>query len=349
MATVRQSTGDYPTLNAALAASEAIINIDQAWTISDIVEAIFLADASISISGPAMHPGYWNPALNHYRLVTTGTGHSLELSGAFTATIDGIAIEQGGTSTSSEVFRCVPGASDSVTIKNSLLRCSTNSNQQDCIYTGFNTTIGPVTIEQCILWGANRAGLHVQNNNGNATVNVNSSTIWGNALGGGSTDGGIRAQQNTGTVIINVQNSLVVGNKTGAGEDFDQSTANITWNISNSISSDATISALLDSGSGNLENKTPSDDAGAGANSVVFQNITSAPYDLRLKEATTKANNSAHDMHATKTAHSLSIPDNDIVGTARPQNTNYECGAFEIVSGAPPATNRRRRFLVGAH
>jgi hypothetical protein len=37
-------------------------------------------------------------------------------------------------------------------------------------------------------------------------------------------------------------------------------------------------------------------------------------------------------MHSSSTGAGLTIPSTDIVGTSRPQNTNYDCGVFEIVA-----------------
>ena len=350
---VKQSGGTYSTLNAALAVADPsdTISIEGSWTIDDTTAAS-IADDNLTIETDASskHPGYWDEATSqHYRLVVSGS-HALTLSGAYTLTIDGVAIEQSGTGTSDECFRCVPGSSDTVTIQNCILQCSTNTNQQDCIYTGYNTSIGVVDIEQCIIYGAARAGLNIQNfytSTNSGTININSCTIWNcgldGSLGAGAhVGGGILYGVTTGgdgsSFTINVHNTTAVENDTGGNysveypEDYREYVSDGigvgAWNVSYSIDSDNTISANTDGGTGNLASRTATDNTSPGGGDwVIFEDISSAPYDLRIVD---NAEDDAQDAHTTATAHGLTIPSTDIVGTSRPQNTNYDIGAFEI-------------------
>jgi len=183
VATVKQSGGDYSTLAAACAAGETTISIEGTWTVDDTAAVTIDTDnTTITCDTDSAHPGYWDETTNHYRLVCSSGSHCITLSGAYTATIDGLAIEQASTTTSAECIRAIPGSSDTVTIKNCLLQCSTNSTDQDCIYLGNNTNIGTVVVEQCMIWGANRAGIHMQNSRTaehTGSLKVNSCTVLG--------------------------------------------------------------------------------------------------------------------------------------------------------------------------
>ena len=356
--TVKQTGGDHSTLNSALVAAAPgdTISIEGTWTIDDTTAASIVDDnLTIQTSSGSKHPGHWDESLNHYRLVVSDGSHALTLSGAYTVTVDGLAIEQAGTGDSDEVFRVEPDASDTATIRNCLLQCSTNTDAQDCVYTGFNKTIGVVTVENCMIWGAARAGVDPQNYqsaNHDGTININSCTIW---LCGrdpspdsiGTLGGGIISYVATGAgngagFTINVHNTICVENDTGGSVGGDDpadyrelvnggGTGLGAFNVSFSIDSDASIASDTDGGTGNLASRTATDNTSPGGGDwVIFEDITSAPYDLRIVD---NDEDDAQNMHSTATAHGLTIPSTDIVGTSRPQNVNYDCGAFELSVG----------------
>ncbi len=345
--TVQQSGGDYTTLAAALSDTGTkngdIINIQGSWTIDDTSPAEVTDSLTIQCLGASKHPGYWDTSQNHYRLRTTTSAHSLTLTGANDLTLDGIAVEQAGTTTSAEAFRCVPNTGRTATIKNSLFWCSTNTSEQDCIYTGFNTTIGTIALENCIIWGANRGGINSQNastaDRGGA-VTVNSCTFWNNGKATSGGGGGILWQTSTGggstTFTYDCHNVVAVENDSGgaASRDFNEHLAStgtgpLSWDVSYSIDSDNSIVNETDGGTGNLASRTATDNTSPGAGDwVVFKDITNSPFDFRLQSS---SENDAQDMHAVATAHGITIPATDIVGTSRPQNTNYDCGAFELL------------------
>lgn len=356
--TVRQSGGDYSTLAAALAgvSSGDTISIEGSWTADDTSAVTINKDITIQVTGDSQHPGYWDETQNHYRLVVSSGSHCLTLNGAYSATLDGLAVEQATTSdNSAECFRCVPGTSDAVTIKNCLIWSSqaagASTANQDGVYLGYHTSIGTVTFENCIIIGAKRGGIEMQNNyntSGNSgTVNVNSCTLWNNGrysgTGDGDTGGGVAfgtaGSGNNSNFTVNVHNTISIENvTTSAHDDYRDSATSVfraTWNISYSVDSDNSIAGVDGSGSGNLASRTATDNTSPGAGDwIIFEDVTSSPYDLRLVD---NAENDAQDAHAVATAESLTIPGTDIVGTSRPQNTNYDIGAFEISSGAPPS------------
>ncbi|MGD9314203.1 MAG: DUF2341 domain-containing protein [Desulfobacterales bacterium] len=80
-----------------------------------------------------------------------------------------------------------------------------------------------------------------------------------------------------------------------------------------------------------LQGRTATDSDTPGASTwVVFEDITSSPYDLRLKD---NAENDAQDAHTDASGAGISMPADDINGTSRPYNSNYDIGADEFVSG----------------
>jgi hypothetical protein len=72
---------------------------------------------------------------------------------------------------------------------------------------------------------------------------------------------------------------------------------------------------------------TDSDEPDEG--DLVFENITTLPYDLRLKQL---SENCAYEMHLDASGAGLTIPDTDIEGNTRPIGTLYDCGSNEAIS-----------------
>jgi len=362
--TVKQDgSGTDLTLDEALdnASAAEDINIEGSWTVDDTRSAICAVDCQIECLGTSRHPGFVDTSLNHYRLVVSDGNHALTLTGAFTVTIDGIVIEQAVTvQTSDECFRCVPGTADTVTIKNSIFVLTGGALQQDCIYTGFNTAIGTINLENCVIYGASRAGIHCQNNFASAVdsageINVNSCPFINNGTAttasAGDVGGGISLSSaadktiDATNFVVNCHNVIALENDTGdlSPQDFNHNDGGSgfnpfsEWNVSFSIDSDGSIVSDTDGGTGNLASRTAAEtDQGVGS-FVIFEDITSGTEDLRLTDLG-NAKNNAQDMHSTATAHGITIPSTDIVGTSRPQNTDFDCGAFEIVSGAATFT-----------
>jgi len=341
--------GDWTTLDQAFddASASEQINIEGAWTADDTRNAICAVDCQVTTLGASRHPGYLSgSSWSHYRLVAGGDD-TLLMNGDFTVVFDGLVVINNGTTSSGEACDFRPGTSDSVTIKNSLIHVSGDTTQQDCVYTGYFNVCGPVTLEQCILTGAYRGGINAQNGNSAITINVNSCVIYDcghdDAGGVGGAGGIINFDHLTSTaVVFNVYNSVVVGNTTGTDcLDFWDGAGNATWNISYSMDSDNSIANVIDSGSNNYASYTARESS-SGGNEVLFEDITTSPYDLRLID---DANNDAQDIHdpsGSEPIHGMSIPATDIIGTARPQNTDFDISAFEIVAGgaaiAPTST-----------
>lgn len=358
--TVREDGGgDFTTLASCLAdagtASGDIILIDGEWSSDDTAKATVVDDnLTIKCIGQAKHPGYWDETQKHWRLVGTSNGMLDDIAGNNT-TYDGLAIEQSSATTNFNAMRLTPGAGNSATVRNCLFRCTTNTAGQDCINTGVSTAMGTIAVEQCVMWGAGRAGILCANDfasNNGGTLTVNSCTFWNNGrlASPSSTNqvgGGIvyltQAAGADGTVTIDCHNCISVENDTGGvgggvkPADYLSTLKDpASWDVSFSIDSDGSIATETDGGTGNLASHVATDsDILAPGNWVVFEDITTSSDlpDLRLKH---HSENDAQDMHTTATAHGLTIPSTDIVGGNRPSTTppddgtNYDCGAFEI-------------------
>jgi hypothetical protein len=197
-----------------------------------------------------------------------------------------------------------------------------------------------------MICGAGRGGIFAYHGGSHAgELNVNSCTLWNNGnttiYGGGV----VWKSINSGTSQYNIYCHNVISLENDGGSscaDFNEThssgTAPQNYDVSYSIDSDNSISTKTDGGTGNLASRTATDNTSPGAGDwVIFEDITSAPYDFRIVD---NAENDAQDMHSTATAHGITIPSTDIVGTSRPQNTDYECGAFEIVSAVPAEVDR---------
>ncbi len=334
---------DYTTLDEAIdnALANDIIEIQGAWANADtkITSTITVDNLTIRTVGEARHPGYVSSTPTYYRLETTST-NVLTVAGN-NLLVDGLVIKADRTITQYAIA-IYNGVGITFTSRNNIIYANdTRYDSQIGIY--ISNSDATINVEQTQIYNFSKGGIYYDDWSVANTIvfNINSSTLWNNARDGepSSRPGGIFGRVvNGSSITFNIHNSIVITeNLAAAASDFAESISSgtVTWNISNSIDSDGSIAALgPDAGNGSLGNRTATDSDTPGVGDwVVFNDITTYPYDLRLKD---NAENDAQDMHATATAHSLTIPSTDIVGTSRPQDTNYDCGAFEIVSGGGP-------------
>lgn len=333
--------GDYTTLDEAcdnIGAGETI-TIQGAWDNIDSRSVIVSTNCSITASGDARISTSKHAAgTPHYRLHVSDE-HCITVSDTPT-TIDGIEIKQAGTGNSDEGVRMAHDGG-TLTIKNSIVYSGAKTPAQDGIHV---PALGDITInlENVIIYGFERGGVNHQVTGGfisvakTNTINLNSCSIWDCGVGG-SDDGGVVVQNEEIdlTVNINSHNTFILDCSTGNAKDYNSfsSPHNTTWGISYSIDSDNSIALRDGGGAGNLASRIIRDST-AGGDEVLVTDITGAiPFDLSLIDDS--VNNDAQDAHAVGTAETITIPNTDIDGTARPQNVNYDIGAFEIVAAAP--------------
>jgi hypothetical protein len=182
-------------------------------------------------------------------------------------------------------------------------------------------------IENVDIFNLESHGVQIYNTTtNNVTVDINSSTVYGCAETGLS----FYKSQETGTFDVNVFNSIISGN----GSDLAKAgthAANITGTIRNCIDSDGTIADIDASHSGCLLSRTATDNETPGAGSwVIFRDITTLPYNLRLFSS---VYNDANYMHSTSSGAGMSMPSTDLAGMKR--ILPYSCGAYEIVRCRP--------------
>jgi hypothetical protein len=331
----RYGSNKYTTLVAALSASSAgdDIEILGTWSAAETSAKTISVQVTITALGDARHPGHSQGTTTHYRASST-SGHcfTVNVSGVV---LNGLDIEQAGTGTSDE---CVRMAADTgtLTIKNSLIWASNKTSDQDGVYAGLISCT--VNIENCIAWGFGRAGFHYQGYSAGSYVqtwNLNSCTAWNcETHSAGDSDGGCFCTysfSNVGAAYL-YNCCFVDGPDTYGSSDsinIYPTASPDTYDVDRCLYGG--VSAGIDiTDSLAARSATDSDTPGTG-DWVVFNDITSAIPDLRLKSNT---ENDAQDAHVDSSGlNSMSMPSTDIAGTSRPQNTNYDIGAFEIVVG----------------
>jgi hypothetical protein len=319
------------------------VSIDGWTTDSDNTIKIYTPTSTSEVGTSQRHSGYVAASPSYYRIrvaIPIPTDEVIEVKEF--VTIEGLVVRLDNTSTSDEGIR-IDADNIEVTIKDCIIWTSQDISNQDGIY-GYHQTGYTVNIENTIIYGFYRAGIHCQifqdMGGVTSTWNINSTTIWDCGDEADSEAGGIvvRTQVAGDTVNMNVFNTIVADCSTG-NDDYVEVGALGTknWDIHNSIDSDNTLDNV-DSGHYNcLQGRTATDSDTPGAGTwVVFEDITTSPYDLRLKS---NAENDAQDAHTDSSGAGLSMPATDITGTSRPYNTNYDIGAYEYPSTSNTAPN----------
>lgn len=340
--TVKQSGGDYTTLAAACAAASDgdIISIEGTWSVDDTANVTISDSISIVADADSRFNGVVSSAPSHYRLRNT-SGHSMQCATASKViTIDGIEIGSASTGVSDELFRI---NADNVTLnfKNSCLYFKSRTDQQDAVYIDSQSGC-VVNFEQCFIWNIYRGVVDAYLSN--ATVNINSCHIYDVGFSTSEVSrGGVAGFYYNGVVEVNIHNSLLHIN-TGSAISVAFSGSTINGSITNTITNYADFdSNVIGSNTNNLTFSNNAVSASwvtsyTSGDEVVFGGPLYSGteyYDLRIVD---DAGNIAQDSHITATASGLTIPSSDIAGTSRPQNTNYDVGAYEISSG-PAALN----------
>lgn len=348
---VQESDGDYTNLADALSNASTVnddtISINGVWTADDDGTHPDVVDSGITIltTGSSRHAGFVNATTpgDVHRLIATTDGHALTISGG-DCIVDGLIIaqDQGSGSDSDEGIR-LNADSITYTIKNCIIlpwSTSASGSNSDGIFTG-KTGI-TVNLEQCIIYGFERCGFHYQGSlTETGTFNFNSCFIWDCGQSGSDDSCAQITGSGTGVRTVNMFNSIFMNG--GAQGDINQriSGTNVTWNITQCICSDTTITTEIDNGDENLESRTISDSDSPGAGDwVIVEGAVTDPWataDLRIK---TNAENDAEDIpNSVLTAHTLTIPTTDIAGNTRGKGaTDYDCGPFTLFVASGLAT-----------
>ena len=331
--TVKQSGGDFSNLNAALQDSGTgtgdEVAIQGTWSAVDS-NSWTISDSSIDVTtdSDSKFPGYVPASPTHYRNSVSNGDHCGTISGN-SASLTGLHLIQAGTGASDECIRI--GASGTHNFDDCAFSSPNSYGDQDGIYgAGYNITMN---ITNCMAWGLGRAAFHAAPGNNTQTWNIKCCTVYDCNNYTNETNGGaVNAYSNNAGATINLNlfnNSFANAATNSTSKDINDGTTALgthNWTIDRCIydTIHANCGTPTDSLSG--RDATDSDSPGTG-DWVVYEDITSATPDLRLKD---NAENDAQDAHSDSTGAGLSMPSDDIVGTTRPQNTNYDIGAFEI-------------------
>jgi len=158
-----------------------------------------------------------------------------------------------------------------------------------------------------------------------ATVNVSNSIIQGFFDTGGQGIGISEAD-----FSLNVYNSVITNNETGINQSAGTVTItncaifNNTTDVTGTMTVTYTASDDTISGTGNIDWDSGSTDWNAN-----FTDYSNGDFSIKDTGA---------DIYNAGTDLSGSGVTDDIIGTARPQSTNYDIGAFELIVGASGPT-----------
>lgn len=139
--------------------------------------------------------------------------------------------------------------------------------------------------------------------------------------------GFIRAGTGTGAGVSVAKNCVAYNN----GTQFDNGGSSSYWdqtNSSNNATSDATTTAVPGS-TGNVASIASSD----------FTDVANDDYSLASGSSLAEAGTDLTTLWSSRDRTDFTVAEEDIIGTTRPQSTNWDIGAFELVSaGGTPAT-----------
>lgn len=324
---VKSSGGDYTTLGAAITANEENIEIQGTWSSGEDSDYTIDDDYTyIETTGNSKHPGYVGSSPTHFRVIDTGAGAVINITGDFVSLVGLDVKKPSGSSGSAIALTYVDGAH----IKDCILWDDTTNSGYLVSVTLNTANTYSVLIENCFLINGYESGIRgntFTNASANLTINVVNSTIWNCNRSVGGTYAGIEGAESAGTLNINVFSSICMDS---GNADFYTSTGTPTWNIDYCIASDTSI-ATEDSGNvGCLASHNITDDNSKSSDGdwVIVHEITSTPYDLRLLHNTY---NEAQDFLSIGDYNDLVVPGSDIAGNIRYQDiNNFDCGASEI-------------------
>lgn len=342
MATVRPTgsvpAGDYTSLKAAIDNPETSITIETngtEWTADETVTVTttISSDTTITVTGNAKHHGYAHAGTGEWhRYRKTGTGaHIFTVTASLTIT--GMDIEMMGTGDSDEVFRWDSGAGD-LTLTDCVVGFDTRNSSQDIWFT-FQSATFNLLFTNCMFYGALQSVCALFETSGDVAIDFvfcHTQDI-GNDTSPGSRDGVVGVTDNTSNVSIQ---SFYGAYHINTGFPFSGPTVSTANDVVSDF--DITNKTAITNGSwgtetvtNDLVSRTWTTNQAPGVGAFVIVHDLTNPFDLRLKNNPT--DNDAQDRSdVTDGPGALTPPATDIVGNARPQNTNFDVGAYEVAS-----------------
>lgn len=350
--TVKPSGGDFSSLAAALADASTgagdTIEISGDWSSTTDTAPATVSDDNITIiapvGDPARHAGFDNGGSN-YELNTIRNSLTIDANNCL---VDGIILQTTTNDFNSAALHFNAKSNNICTVTNTIMRneAQTGSASHAARVKSDASTLMPeFRSENNIYMRAPRAGIDIVGDTGSGTassqviVKMISDTVSQNNRAGVGW-GMVSLTASTSCGVTFSQQSCNVAGQAGSGSCYRRfgTAANVTSTIHNTIASDNTFPPGTTFNT--TSNATVTDGAPGSEPQVLYNDITNAPFDLRLQD---DALNTAQDYHANASGAGLTIGDFtgssiDIAGTTRPQNTDYDLGCFEVVSGAGPIT-----------
>lgn len=315
---VFQITGDWSGVNY----DSVKLVVDNYTTNSDYYVYIY-------VDSEARHDG---TAGSGYRLIPTSSGHCITVTEDYTY-FEGLEVKSPGLGASNECFRL---AANETTIKQCIIWTESATADMDGIYAGITPTTINVTVDNCIIYGFARAGIHAQpfTTGRTQTWTVRNCTIRDCGSSGEDRSGAVNIDRDGGSsVTFTVSNTIGMDTYVDY-EDFSVADEAVYGDYAGdyNISSDTTSP-----GANSLDDRTSTADGSPGAGDwVIFTNLTGGSEDYHLQNV---AENDAIDA-GTDTA----MPTDDIDWETR--TGTWDVGADEFVSGAPAVTSPRRIKII---
>jgi hypothetical protein len=304
----------------------------------------------LTVSSGNRHSGA--AGTGHARIRGSSNGsHVITCSLNYTV-IEYLEIQQDSTGISDEGIRLTYGVSD-VVISRCIIWTDQNVSDQDGVYTG--NWPASYSIDNCIIYGWNRGGIHLQNYNGasSQTVNIDHCTLYD--CGALDTDEGSivsRATDSGSSNTLNIYNTASLDAGVAGRDFFDNTTSGTTtWTGSNNACSDTSLTSVgLTTGA--QESLTTSATTQSSGSYFVVNSLTAGSEDLTLLDDA--AGNLAYGNGVSRSGSepdsrqdlSLDIEDNSRSATPDIGASEYTVDVGGSLS-IPIAMYHRRQFNRG--
>jgi len=220
----------------------------------------------------------------HARVRGSSSGsHVFTVSEDFTV-IEYLEIQQDSTGESDEGIRITSNI-DNVLISRCIIWTDQSISDSDGVYLG--NWPATYSIDNCIIYGFNRGGIHCQNYNGSnaQTANIDYCTVYDCGNGGGDEGGIIAYASGSGSgVTINTYNTASLESGPSGRDFFDrQVSGTTTWTGTHNSCSDASLSsAAVNLTTGAQESLTISDTTQSTGSYFVVNSLTAGSEDFLL-------------------------------------------------------------------
>lgn len=335
--TAANSGTEWDDLASGYAAASAgdVIEISGSWSANDTGGTITI-DKAITIR--AVGSAKFTPtSTTHYVRENNSSGHVFEITAGAsdTVTVEGFEAYLNNATSSAEGFRLnFNGTFEHIGMRTWSARSAAD---QDGIY-AYHTYTPDVLVRRSYVHDWRRCGLHRQHYSittvsGTLNWDIESSLFYNCGDTSEEQSACAAYNQSSGTAVnqsfyMNAVNSVFHGgwgfDYGGRGLDGTNLTDYSIGLANSSVNESAVDNEVTTSGTV-LTGKAVSDATTVSA-VIVVENDT-PPYDFRLVD---HANNAAQDVHSTATILGITIGTEDIYGTSRPQNSNYDLGPYEI-------------------